>query len=428
MINKGPKNRNYCATVVEITTLVPLNGCDNVQGAIIMGNQVVVDKSCKIGDIGIFFPVETALSKEYLSMNNLYRKTELNSDDTKRGYFEENGRIRCVKFRGNKSEGLFMPINSLKFFTDSYKDLEVGYEFDEIGGIEICHKYVIPVKSSSLGGSVKTKKVTESKIIDNQFRFHQDTEQLYKNLDKISPDHLISITYKVHGTSGISSYVLCKKPLKLYEKVLKKLGVNIVDTKYDYIYSSRKVIKNPELNPNAQHYYNDDIWGLAHKKLEPFLTEGLTLYYEVIGFLPSGGYIQKDYDYGCKENEYKIMIYRITYTSPTGKTFEFSAKQVQDWCKDRGLNPVYELFYGYARDFSDERMTEDNWKDLFLENIKRLFTEKDCFMCNNNVPEEGCVIRVEQPNFEAYKCKSTRFLEKETKQLDSGESNIEDNN
>ena len=106
-------NKNYCGTIVEIKTLVPLENCNNVQAAIVMGNQVIVGNDVKIGDIGIFFPVETQLSKEYLSANNLYRDSELNVDKNKKGYFELNGRIRCVKFRGNKSEGLFMPIESL---------------------------------------------------------------------------------------------------------------------------------------------------------------------------------------------------------------------------------------------------------------------------------------------------------------------------
>lgn len=44
---KEPKNKNYCATVVEIKTLVPLDGCDFVQAAIIMGNQVIVSKDVK---------------------------------------------------------------------------------------------------------------------------------------------------------------------------------------------------------------------------------------------------------------------------------------------------------------------------------------------------------------------------------------------
>lgn len=51
-INK-PKNENYSAIVVEIKTLIPLEKCDNVQGAIIMGNQVIVSKSVKIGDVGL---------------------------------------------------------------------------------------------------------------------------------------------------------------------------------------------------------------------------------------------------------------------------------------------------------------------------------------------------------------------------------------
>ena len=118
-----PKNENYCATVIEIKKLIPLVGCNNVQAAIIMGQQVVVGKDVKVGDIGLFFPVECALSKEYLTANNLYRvhknKPNLNSDTTvKGGYFEESGRIRCAKFLGHKSEGLFMPISSLEFISE----------------------------------------------------------------------------------------------------------------------------------------------------------------------------------------------------------------------------------------------------------------------------------------------------------------------
>ena len=48
----------------------------------------------------------------------------------------------------------------------------------------------------------------------------------------------------IHNSSGISSNVLVKKKLKLYEKVLTKLGVNIPDTEYGYIYSSGKPKSN----------------------------------------------------------------------------------------------------------------------------------------------------------------------------------------
>jgi hypothetical protein len=441
-LNK-PKNLNYCATVVEVKTLISLDNCDNVKAAIIMGNQVIVGNDVKIGDVGLFFPVECQLSSKYLKENNLYRKPELNLDVTQKGYFEENGRIRCIKFRGNKSEGLFMPITSVgDFIKEDDDSLFIGDEFDELNGINICKKYV-PIQRN-LGNKYKiSKKPKPSKIIENQFRFHENTSQLYKNLNKINPEDIISITYKLHGTSGISSKVLCKKPLKWYEKLLRKIGINIVDTQYDYIYSSRKVIKNSNLNPNANHFYKEDIWGMAHERIKEHLQEGMTLYYEIVGYLPSGGYIQKDYEYGCEQNTFKVYIYRITYTNLLGKIFEFSAKQVQDWCKYNGLNAVPQLWYGVASEYynifkgpeySNKRKrirhssikNGSKWQERFLEDMKTMYNDKDCFMCTNKVPEEGCVIRIEKSEFEAYKCKSNLFYLRETALLDKGEIDIEE--
>jgi hypothetical protein len=444
---KKPINENYAAIVVEIKTIVQLENCDNVQAAIIFGNQVIVSKDVKIGDVGLYFPLECALSKEYLSNNNLYRKDlklNINLDD-KGGFFDLNGRVRCQAFRGHKSEGLYMPLSSIIFATFNF-EAELGDCFDELNGIKICSKYVVKQNrtpgTSNANKKGRGKLAKESKLIDNQFRFHDMTGMLYKNLHKIKPNDLISITYKMHGTSGISSKILCKRPLKWYEKVLIKLGVKIIDTEYDYIYSSRKVIKNPNLNPNAQHYYNEDIWGIAHKEVKEFLQDGMTFYYEIVGFLPSGKYIQNQFDYGCKphsnndttteEHEHEIRIYRITYTNPSGKVFEFSAKQVQDFCRAKGLKAVPQLYYGTAGNLFTyqnlENPSDEDWRNEFLAYVKFIYNEHDCYMCVNKLPEEGCVIRIEGENFEAYKQKSNRFYELETKELDKGEINIEEEN
>lgn len=288
---------------------------------------------------------------------------------------------------------------------------------------------------------------------------------LYKNLHMVHPNDLISITYKVHGTSGISSYVLCKRKISIGEKIgsffhnvytnittFGKQSFKLETTEYDYLYSSRKVIKNEDLNPNAEHFYGVDIWALANMELKEFLQKGMTFYYEIVGYLPSGAMIQKDYDYGFdspKDNyhtigfgtsrdhdnpyyeegiHYGIFIYRITQTNTDGKVFEFSAKQVQDFCTEKGLKAVPELFYGYAANFSDERLTDEHWQNKFLETIKTLYNEKDCYMCKTKVPEEGAVIRIEKLGFKAYKQKSNRFYERETKALDAGESDIEEEN
>ena len=465
---KEPKNQNYSAIVVEIKTLIPLEKCDNVQGAIIMGNQVIVSKDVKIGDIGLYFPLECALSKEYLSNNNLYNKPELNVDNTKKGYFDENGRIRCQRFRGHKSEGLYMPIGSLSFiFPDIFNPnstglwykgdfkINIGDCFDELNGTPICSKYII--KSNRIPGQSKNRnskfnRKYESKLVENQFRLHQDTNMLYRNLHKIEPNSLISISYKLHGTSGVSSYVLCKRKITKREKigaffhniytVITSLGRNnsrIDNTEYDYIYASRRVIKNEELNPNAQHFYNEDIWSIAHNELKDFLSKGMTFYYEIVGYLPSGRMIQEDYDYGCEPTKHAIYIYRITSTNVDGKVIEFSAKQVQDFCKKNGLNAVPELYYGYAKDFTGIMPVKqensniyledlESWREHFLSAVKYIFNEKLCYMCVNEVIEEGVVVRIEGNDFEAYKAKSERFYARETAQLDKGELNIEDEN
>ena len=45
-------------------------------------------------------------------------------------------------------------------------------------------------------------------------------------------------------------------------------------------------------------FYGCDVWAEADKIVKPCLSKGMTAYYEIVGFLPNGGYIQKNYDYG----------------------------------------------------------------------------------------------------------------------------------
>lgn len=450
---KEAKNINYVGQVVEIKNIVPLENRDKIVHTIIMGNKVITSIETKVGDIGIYFPVETSLSKEYLTVNNLYSHSELNADQTQKGYFENSGRIRCIKMGGYPSEGLFMPLSSLSSLGINIKELSIGDIFDELNEVPICTKYVVKKSQGSSGNNnqKKSRDPKVSKLIDNQFKFNLDTAQLFRNTHRIHPNDIISLSYKIHGTSSIASNLLCKKPLKWYEKMFKKFTINIIDTHYDNIWASRKVVKNENLYNDANSFYKEDIWGIANNELKEYLHEGMTFYFEIVGYLPSGGAIQScklgDFDYGCKPNEHKNYIYRIKYTNIKGKDFEFSAKQVQDFCKENGLNAVPELYYGYAKDFYDEfvyateedfinkaemkRLSDvdlEKWQEGFLNAIKQKYNEKDCYMCKNKLPEEGCVIRVEGTNCEVFKAKSFRFLKMETEDLDTGKIDIESEN
>lgn len=443
MALKPPINKNYCATVVEVKGINTLPNCDNVVSIGIFGNSVIVSKDTKVGDIGVFFPVETELSKEFLRKNNLYRHSELNEDSSKKGYFEDNGRIKAVKFRGHKSEGFFVPL----FFLDHFgpPDLHVGDEFDFIGSTEICRKYVVtPQRVPGLAGGKRhnKKSVKISRLVENQFRLHYETAQLAKNLSRITPDTIISISAKFHGTSWVVGNVLTKRKLSWLEKLAKLLRVKVQESEYDVIFSSRKVIKNGFLNANSNSFYDFDIWKDIRDKIGDMLPQGISVYGEAVGYLPNGKCIQKGYHYGCRPSEYAIYIYRVTYTNPEGKVIELDWPTMRQFCKDYGLNPVHEYYYGPAGGAFSEwdqwneswalhEKDPETWRSLFLDNLKNSyhFGMKDqmCRFCNSEVPSEGIVIRIDHlKESEAYKLKNFKFLERETKELDSGEINIED--
>jgi hypothetical protein len=54
----------------------------------------------------------------------------------------------------------------------------------------------------------------------------------------------ITVTQKLHGTSGRFGNILVRKQLNLFERLLQKLGVKIQDKEYDYIAGSRRVVKD----------------------------------------------------------------------------------------------------------------------------------------------------------------------------------------
>jgi len=438
-----PKNKNYCAVVCEIDKLVALPNCNNVQAAILFGNSVIVSITTKPGEVGLFFPAETALSESFLGANNLYSHPEWgNVDPLKKGYFEKHGRIKVVKFRGHKSEGFWIPINSLSYLGIDLDEFKVGSEFDKIGDKEICTKYIPSVTrmmGGGSGGKQGRKPRAEDKLVQGQFRFHIDTEQLGRNMHKISPDDTISISSKWHGTSAIFAHILVKKELKWYERWLQKLGVKIQDQEYGYTWSSRNVVKGvDEEKPDLFHYYGTDLWGAMAKKIKLQIPKGVTVYGEIVGYTPGGAGIQKAkngkaYHYGCAANENKLVVYRVTMTNEDGKVIEFSWPQMKQFCAKYGFEMVKEIYYGKAGDFGSKELQYlqhadiRDWRAQFVEEVRAKYAPDEMCPYNNmEVPLEGVVVRLDHlEECEAYKLKSFLFKSDETAQLDAGVLDME---
>jgi len=227
----------------------------------------------------------------------------------------------------------------------------------------------------------------------------------------------------------LGSNILVKRKLKLYEKALKTIGVKIKDIEYDYVYGSRKVVKNEFETSHKEHYYEYDLWGEIKEELKDKIPQGYTLYGECLGYTKSGGCIQKGYDYGCEQEQKKLMIYRITLTNEFGFVYNLSTLEIKEFCDRYGLEYVPLFYYGKVIDLlfrKDLLIGDEEWRGDFIKYLQREYTEKDCFICKNKVPEEGIVLRKESGfQFDTYKLKSFKFLEYETKLLDEGNVDIE---
>lgn len=435
---------NYLAKIVNIEHFVKHSNPEvtRMKCAVVDGFRIAVDIDSQPGYY-VYFPTNCQINGEFLRYACLYRHSELNADPTKSGFFGDNGRVSAIKLKGEVSDGFIIPFDVFNSFLKNTFGKELNakditnLEFNKVKIKDdyywINKKYVVPsTRKSRCAQETGGKKIKSgNRIIETQFHKHYDTTLLRKTPWVITPDSLISITSKIHGTSGISAYLLCEQPLTFFDKIrrfISGFGWTKSIQGYEYIYSSRNIV-----------FSKDQVYTEADKIVRPHLTKGLSVYYEIVGFLPNGKYIQNGYDYCCdppKEGEvythekhFKVRVYRITLTNVDGVVHEFSAREVQQWCNSVGLTPVYELYYGYAKDLYNIR-TKRSFATRFMEklaNDDKFFMEKDSFECNNKVPQEGLVIKIEDSFSRAFKLKTFSFLNREQKELDAGVANIEDN-
>lgn len=477
-------NPNYLATICRIEELTPIVGADRLVKTVINGYDLVISKDSKVGDLVVYFPVETAIDESFLGPNNLYELGECELNDnfiavlnikcalknemvgserynellaqakSMCGFFNKYGRVRILKLRGQYSQGFIAGVQALEI---AYPELEgtdwnalVGTKFDYVGDRKVCEKFIpLNIKNENVQPSSQKfwkrsmKKLKRfDKLVPGQFEFHYDTTMLAERMNELNPNDHITATVKVHGTSVILSNVLCNKELTLWEKFKKKLGLKVEELEFGNIYSSRRVIKNRYINKNkGEDFYEADVWGEVNKLYFPYLNKGMTVYGEIVGYVPgTTKFIQTDHDYGCKPGTFKFMPYRITSTDQFGNKYEWDVHEVIEWTEkliekhpelEKTTMVMNLLYSGPMYMMYPDIPVDDDWRKNVLAAMKndknRLGMELDEPMCKNKVPREGIVVRVEKDKLaRAWKLKSLRHYGLEAKENDAGVANIED--
>ena len=460
----------YYAYITRIKNLRKHPNADRLLIGECFTNSIIVSNGYVDNQLGVYFPSDGQLSVEFADANNLVRKKDENGNNIG-GYMDPDKRnVTAIKLRGEKSDGLFLPLKSLESFGD-ITNLKEGDRIDVFNGHEICRKYVprTSVRTGRYSEGNKTRNKNKKPNTAPLFTEHADTEQLAYNLGAFQYGDIVEITLKMHGTSQRTAYLptlvgykdsygckLKNNIRQMMHKILRKkkpfeyihTGEPIYD--WGYVTGTRRVV----LDDFDGGFYGSNEFREQHAKFfEGKLNKGETVYYEVVGFTHTGAPIMsscdnnktKDKDfikqygqttvfsYGCsptgKKNLYgydqdgefmleteapmsDIYVYRMTFKNEDGHEVDYTPDYMRYRCEQMGVKTVPVL---------DSFMIPSTRKKCTFKN-RRLATPGEYVMeraealCDGPDPigknhvREGVVCRVvNRPKFAAWKHKNFSF-------------------
>ena len=438
----------YNAYVTRIKNLRKHPNADRLQLGECFGNTVCVSLEYVDNQLGIYFPCDGQLSVEFAETNNLLRKKD-DAGNSIGGYMDPSKRnVTAIRLRGEKSDGLFLPLTCLETFGD-VSTLKEGDVINTFNGHEICCKYI--PRRNHRQGRVSDGNRTRKKKVDVAplFAEHADTEQLAYNLGAFKPGDEIEITLKMHGTSQRTGYLPVFKGYKRTFKdwLLRRDGKPIYD--WGYVSGTRRTVLG---NYDGGYYGSNEFREQHSKTFEGKLWKGETVYYEVVGFTHTGAPIMAEgnneklgkdfvkqygkttvFSYGCDpegesfKHEYAdcwdgmnvrefkpqsdIYVYRMTMTNEDGAVVEYTPDFMRYRCEQMGVKTVPVMWKGiipaHTGDAAAIRLGQDAGAWI-KEKAEQYYDGPDPI--GKTHIREGVVVRIlNRPKFTAYKHKNYNF-------------------
>lgn len=446
---------SYYGIVTTLKDVRKHPNADRLQLADIFRTTVCVSLDYTEGQLGVYFPTGGQLSVKFAEANNLLRKKDADGNNIG-GYMDPDKRnVTAIKLRGEKSDGLFLPLNCLETFGD-ISSLKIGDHIDVFNGEEICTKYI--PKTNAKRGHVSDGNHTRKHRVSiaPTFAEHADTEQLAYNLGAFKTGDEIEISLKMHGTSQRTGHlkILTGYKKTFWDKLFKREGTPVYD--WGYVSGTRRVVLDTF---DKGFYGSNEFRKQHHDAFVGKLWKGETVYYEVVGFTHTGAPIMgngnneklgKDFvkqygketvfSYGCdpkgeremygcdEQGHFKVLtcapisdiyVYRMTMTTEDGEVVEYTPDFMRYRCEQIGVKTV--LVFGKAT-LSDDRLhftTPDGHDhdyligdgtagDMIMRCAEEYFDGPD--PVGKTHTREGVVVRiVNRPKFAAFKHKNFEF-------------------
>lgn len=435
----------YKAYITYVKNIRPAENSNFLNACEVFGNTTIIDKTITEDMLVLYLPSDGQISMEFGEKNNLFRKKD-DAGNNIGGFVDPVKRnITAIRLRGNRSDGLVLPISCLNYcYThgDASAELHAGDIINgTLNGHEICCKYIPVIKNKTSSKTKKCNKVRKHTApVAPLFIEHADTEQLNYNLDAFKVGDQIEITLKMHGTSNRVAYVPVLKKFKrtLFDRILGREGKPIYE--YDYISGTRRTVFD---SFDGDFYGSNAFRKQFEDRLRGKLYKGEEVYFEIVGFTDAGTPIMpigdnnkvgKDFvkqygektvfSYGCAPNDKdlpqsEMYVYRMTMTNEDGAVVEYTPDFMRYRCEQMGVKcvPVFakatidcEGVHVYAPDnelygFVHET---DNVGDTVKLVAEKYYDGADPI--GKTHVREGVVVRiVNRPKFCAYKTKNFSF-------------------
>ena len=443
----------YKAYITYVKNIRPAENSDFLNACEVFGNTTIIDKTITEDTLVLYLPSDGQISIEFGEKNNLFRKKD-DAGNNIGGFVDPVKRnITAIRLRGNRSDGLVLPISCLNYcysHGDASIELHDGDVINgTLNGHEICCKY-IPRRSHRQGHVSDGNRIRKKKIdVAPLFAEHADTEQLAYNLGAFKPGDEIEITLKMHGTSQRTGYLPVFKGYKRTFKdwLFRRDGKPIYD--WGYVSGTRRTVLD---NYDGGYYGSNEFREQHSKTFEGKLWKGETVYYEVVGFTHTGAPIMAEgnneklgkdfvkqygkttvFSYGCRPlgldinvsyfegnieegivKEYPqsdIYVYRMTMTNEDGAVVEYTPDFMRYRCEQMGVKTVPVMWKGiipaHTGDAAAIRLGQDAGAWI-KEKAEQYYDGPDPI--GKTHVREGVVVRiVNRPKFCAYKHKNHNF-------------------